>query len=116
MSSRPDAVTQAVRAGLESDAVTGAVVPPIHLSTTYAFHAFGEKRSYDYSRSGNPTRAVVEKQDDPVLGQFLSFLAADMRARPERIQAVSPAWLKRVRSLVRGVKSDRNAPLDPSDE
>ena len=62
------------------------------------------------------SRAVVEKQDDPVLGQFLSFLAADMRARPERIQAVSPAWLKRVRSLVRGVKSDRNAPLDPSDE
>ena len=61
MSSGPDAVTQAVRAGLESDAATGAVVPPIHLSTTYAFHAFGEKRSYDYSRSGNPTRDLLGK-------------------------------------------------------
>jgi cystathionine gamma-synthase len=61
MSGRPDAVTQAVRAGLESDAGTGAVVPPIHLSTTYAFHAFGEKRSYDYSRSGNPTRDLLGK-------------------------------------------------------
>jgi cystathionine gamma-synthase len=61
MSSKPDAVTQAVRAGLESDAATGAVVPPIHLSTTYAFHAFGEKRSYDYSRSGNPTRDLLGK-------------------------------------------------------
>jgi len=61
MSGGPDAVTQAVRAGLESDAATGAVVPPIHLSTTYAFHAFGEKRAYDYSRSGNPTRDLLGK-------------------------------------------------------
>jgi cystathionine gamma-synthase len=61
LSGKPDAVTQAVRAGLESDAATGAVVPPIHLSTTYAFHAFGEKRSYDYSRSGNPTRDLLGK-------------------------------------------------------
>jgi cystathionine gamma-synthase len=61
MNSRPDAVTQVVRAGLESDAATGAVVPPIHLSTTYAFQAFGEKRAYDYSRSGNPTRDLLAK-------------------------------------------------------
>jgi cystathionine gamma-synthase len=56
MSGQPDAVTRAVRAGLESDQQTGAVVPPIHLSTTYAFHGFDDKRGYDYSRSGNPTR------------------------------------------------------------
>jgi cystathionine gamma-synthase len=61
MSIRPDAVTQAVRAGLESDADTGAVVPPIHLSTTYAFRGFEDKRSYDYSRSGNPTRDLLGK-------------------------------------------------------
>lgn len=61
MSDRPDAVTLAVRAGLESDDITGAVVPPIHLSTTYAFRGFAEKRSYDYSRSGNPTRDLLAK-------------------------------------------------------
>jgi cystathionine gamma-synthase len=61
MSAKPDAVTQAVRAGLESDADTGAVVPPIHLSTTYAFRAFADKRPYDYSRSGNPTRDLLGK-------------------------------------------------------
>jgi cystathionine gamma-synthase len=54
-----DAVTRAVRAGLESDDVTGAVVPPIHLSSTYAFRAYGERRAYDYSRSGNPTRDLL---------------------------------------------------------
>ncbi len=61
MSRTPDAVTVAVRAGLESDAQTGAVVPPIHLSTTYAFRGFDEKRPYDYSRSGNPTRDLLAK-------------------------------------------------------
>jgi cystathionine gamma-synthase len=48
-----------VRAGLETDDVTGAVVPPIHLSATYAFRGYGEKRGYDYSRSGNPTRDLL---------------------------------------------------------
>ena len=39
--------TRAVRAGLESCDVTGAVVPPMHLSSTYAFRGFGDKRKYD---------------------------------------------------------------------
>jgi cystathionine gamma-synthase len=56
---RADATTRAVRAGLETDDVTGAVVPPIHLSATYAFRGYGEKRGYDYSRSGNPTRDLL---------------------------------------------------------
>lgn len=55
----PAAVTRTVRAGLVSDAVTGAVVPPVHLSTTYAFHGYGEKRNYDYSRTANPTRDLL---------------------------------------------------------
>lgn len=54
-----DPRTRAVRAGLESDALTGAVVPPLHLSSTYAFPRFGEKGPYDYSRSGNPTRDLL---------------------------------------------------------
>lgn len=52
-------MTRVVRAGLEEDDVTGAVVPPIHLSSTYAFRGFGDKRAYDYSRSGNPTRDLL---------------------------------------------------------
>ena len=59
MSDQADATTRAVRAGLESDDVTGAVVPPIHLSATYAFRGYGQKRGYDYSRSGNPTRDLL---------------------------------------------------------
>ena len=81
MSDRPDAVTLAVRAGLESDAATGAVVPPIHLSTTYAFRGFDDKRSYDYSRSGNPTRDLLAKALADLEGGIgASILATGMAA------------------------------------
>jgi cystathionine gamma-synthase len=45
-----------VRAGIATDAHHGAVVPPLHLSSTFAFAGFDQKRRYDYTRSGNPTR------------------------------------------------------------
>ncbi|HWS70314.1 MAG TPA: cystathionine gamma-synthase [Steroidobacteraceae bacterium] len=48
--------TRSVRAGLESDAQYGSVVPPIYLSTNFAFEGFKRPRQYDYTRSGNPTR------------------------------------------------------------
>lgn len=56
---RPSAATSAVRAGINSDAHHGAVVPPINLSSTFSFAAFNEKRVYDYTRSGNPTRDLL---------------------------------------------------------
>ena len=55
----PSPITRAVRAGIESDTQHGAVVPPLHLSTNYAFEALGCRRRYDYSRSGNPTRDLL---------------------------------------------------------
>jgi cystathionine gamma-synthase len=45
-----------VRAGIATDLHHGAVVPPIHLSSTFSFDGFNKKRTYDYTRSGNPTR------------------------------------------------------------
>ena len=48
--------TRSVRAGLESDAQHGSVVPPIYLSSNFAFESFRKPRKYDYTRSGNPTR------------------------------------------------------------
>ena len=54
--SKKDIATRSVRAGLESDAQYGSVVPPIYLSTNFAFEGFRKPRKYDYTRSGNPTR------------------------------------------------------------
>ena len=45
--------------GINSDSAQGAVVPPLYLSANYSFAGFGEKRAYDYSRSGNPTRSLL---------------------------------------------------------
>jgi cystathionine gamma-synthase len=59
MSSKVDPkkiATRSVRAGLESDAHHGSVVPPIYLSTNFAFEGYRQPRKYDYTRSGNPTR------------------------------------------------------------
>lgn len=59
MNHAPSSATRAVRAALESDTQHGAVVPPLHLTSTYAFKEFGEKGAYDYTRSGNPTRDAL---------------------------------------------------------
>ncbi len=48
--------TRAVRAGIGSDPRTGAVMPPISLSATYAFSGFDRPGAYEYSRTRNPTR------------------------------------------------------------
>ncbi|HJU26626.1 MAG TPA: cystathionine gamma-synthase [Rhodanobacteraceae bacterium] len=56
---QPARATRAVRAGIDRDPAHGAVVPPLHLSTNFAFDGFGRKRAYDYTRSGNPTRDLL---------------------------------------------------------
>ncbi len=48
--------TIAARYGIDTDSAHGAVIPPLHMSSTFAFKRFGEKGEYDYTRSGNPTR------------------------------------------------------------
>lgn len=50
--------TIAARAGITSDKQHVGVVPAIHLASTYALKGFNEKRDYDYSRTGNPTRST----------------------------------------------------------
>ncbi len=59
MSSRIQPTTIAVRASIESDMQYGAVVPPLHLSSNFTFAGLGERRQYDYTRSGNPTRDAL---------------------------------------------------------
>jgi len=48
--------TLAARYGVNCDKNHGAVIPPLYMSSTFAFKGFGEKGEYDYTRSGNPTR------------------------------------------------------------
>jgi cystathionine gamma-synthase len=54
--------TRAIHAGQEPDQATGAVIPPVHLTTTYKQDGVGGLRGgYEYSRSGNPTRTALHE-------------------------------------------------------
>src|SRR5438105_8713234 len=52
--------TLAIHAGQEADPATGATVVPIYATSTYTQEAPGKHKGYEYSRSGNPTRAALE--------------------------------------------------------
>lgn len=54
-----DPRTIAARTGVDTDTAHGSVMPPLYLSSNYSFAGFEQKRQYDYSRSGNPTRDVL---------------------------------------------------------
>jgi len=73
----------AVHAGQAFDPTTGAVIPPVHFSTTFAQDGIGGLREgYEYGRSGNPTRTALQTQLAAIEGgrhglSFSSGLAAE---------------------------------------
>ncbi len=75
--------TRAIHAGQEFDPTTGAVIPPIYLTSTYVQDGIGGLRDgYEYSRGGNPTRTALETQLAALEGgirglSFASGLAAE---------------------------------------
>ena len=74
--------TRALHIGQGPDLATGAVVQPIHLATTFAQQGVGQHQGFEYSRSGNPTRAALEEclaglEDAKHALAFASGLAAE---------------------------------------
>ncbi len=54
--------TKVVRAGITPDPTTGSIVPPIYQTATYVLEEVGKDRGFDYTRSSNPTRQILEQQ------------------------------------------------------
>lgn len=52
--------TKAIHAGIVPDPTTGSIVPPIYQTATYVLEGVGMNKGFDYTRSSNPTRAVLE--------------------------------------------------------
>ncbi len=83
--------TIAARCGIDSDRQFGAVVPPIHLSSTFSFAGLGEKRAHDYSRSGNPTRDLLaEALTELEGGVATTVMATGMGAITTVLQLLEP--------------------------
>lgn len=62
------------------------------------------------------TRADAGADEDPVLAEFLGFLARDVADHPERLQALDAGLVARLQGLVGGVEVDLEAPLAPDDQ
>lgn len=77
-----------------------------------------DKIHYEIRSSGEVvlTRAEVSEESDPVLGQFLTFLARDIVNHPERLQTLDANLVQRIQSAVKGVDVDLTAALSADDE
>jgi antitoxin PrlF len=62
------------------------------------------------------TRAEDTQDNDPVLGQFLQFLASDIARHPERLRPINSDFVQRIQSLVKDVEVDLDSPLSAEDE
>jgi antitoxin PrlF len=62
------------------------------------------------------TRAGSDREEDPIVGKFLEFLARDMNEHPEHIRGINTDLLARIRTLTKGVKVDLDASLDPKED
>jgi cystathionine gamma-synthase len=83
--------TRAIHAGQDPDPVTGAVVPPISLATTFAQAAVGKHSGFEYARTGNPTRRALEECIASLEGAThgLAF-ASGMAAEDTILRMLSP--------------------------
>lgn len=71
-----------------------------------------DKIKYAIQSDGSVVISRAEAQEnDPVLGEFLSFIARDMKAHPERLEPLSASMRESVDALVEGVEIDLDAPL-----
>ena len=94
MSSNVSPATIAVRSAVESDRQHGAVIPPLHLSSNFTFKGFGEKRQYDYTRSGNPTRdALADALSSLEGGAGAVITSSGMAALTLLVQILKPGDL-----------------------
>ena len=53
--------TKVVHAGIVPDPTTGSILPPIYETATYVLPEVGQDKGFDYTRSSNPTRQVLEE-------------------------------------------------------
>jgi antitoxin PrlF len=73
----------------------------------------GDKIAFRVGEGGvSVHRADDGNHDDPAIGAFLSFLAADMTANPSQVKALSPDLRKRISDIIGDLKVDTDAPLD----
>ena len=83
--------TKAIHVGQEPDPATGAVTVPVFQTSTYAQDGVGKDRGYEYSRTGNPTRAALETSLAALeAAQFGTAFASGMAAEDTILRTLKP--------------------------
>lgn len=83
--------TLAVHGGIEADPQTGAVMTPIYQTSTYAQEDVGRHKGYDYSRTDNPTRSVLQEALATLEGgEYALAFASGMAAIDTLLRLVKP--------------------------
>lgn len=83
--------TRSIHGGQEPDKAYGAVMPPIYQVSTFAQSAPGDHQGYEYSRSGNPTRAALERSLASIeSGNYGLAFASGLAAMDAVIKLLSP--------------------------
>jgi antitoxin PrlF len=73
---------------------------------------YGGKIAFRVDEHGVSVRRADTEHEDPAIDSFLTFLAEDIKHRPEALTALSPALAERIAALTEGVKVDLDATID----
>ncbi len=83
--------TKAVHAGYEPDLQTGAMMPPIYMTSTYKQEAPGINKGYDYTRAGNPNFTMIERLLASLEeGKYATFFSSGLGALTALISRLTP--------------------------
>ena len=82
--------TKVVRAGITPDPTTGSILPPIYETATYVLDEVGRDKGFDYTRSSNPTRQILEENLAAIEnGQYAVSFASGMAAVAAALKLLS---------------------------
>ena len=73
-----------------------------------------DKILYTFEKDGKVLLSRAH-EDDPVLGDFLAFLAQDIKNNPSHVRSISPTLVKRAQNLISNVEIDLEVPLEDED-
>ena len=89
--------TKVVHAGIRPDPTTGSIVPPIYQTATYVLDEVGRDKGFDYTRSSNPTRQVLEENLAALdSGRYGVMFASGMAAVDSALKLLEAGGSRRV--------------------
>lgn len=72
----------------------------------------GDQLAFLVDENGVTLRRADDVENDPAIAAFLTFLAKDIEANPDRVQTLSPEMMERIEQLTAGMEFDPDEPIE----